>query len=1476
MPDQKTPQPKGTARPADRKKPVTLDEVWEEALGRITEKNQVSPEELQNTGGQFSDAEHGLKTAMKFFKHSRQPTDRKNKVLTSVAGCLDWVHSGVTFVKEHVSGTYAVPVKLVAGSILYMIQAAEDITEDFNLIESTFETLHIALQDIGDLKGRLLDKSNFLHRLTDIFIAMVDFCTFSGRVFTESSRKRRYLRALMKGRNKEIKAKCDEVEKVIRVFRATLPFQALNVLADMGEKMGNLSTQFIQDLRDMKIKSSDLQPLWGKPNSLDEIRKRLKESKDLDPDTEVRVETQMLLIKKHLVPDTFSWAEKDSIYKLWATGHRNPFIYVSGKAGTGKTFFAYHCYSTIQEKSVRATNDQSPEQRRTILATYFPFQPGRQDSQSFRNVLAYILVQVADHDMKLCESIAKDLTTSKTYKSGNNAEKERLKFLWNNLLVKKFEKTPETSREVFIVLDGIELMEESDRNAMLELFQTLNSDKCGIRVLMTATTDVSVYNTVFEFTKCLVIDLLPKTKEGGDFEKIIDARIDGSETLSLFNDTTKNAIKQKLLNRGHVLSSVDLTLTMMEQEETQDSAEGKIDDVNSQEGLYSAMIKIVRSKRSEMDCRIVETIFALCTYAKQPLTLYELQQFIDQEPTFGSFDVASEIEGRSSSLLYTINYRPADTQTRAMDREGQPDDLVATAARLEKKMNDTKQQQVLFRQPAFRDYLEQSKNNMIPRPIESRVFFFLRLAGILCDRNPQGIKLRGALQPVKDTNPKHGLQIVEALARVLSNENDVCRVFEELHGKQHHGRGLRFDLYNMSTESDWMNRQGSENLKLLKAWARKMSFHDEVGLSERAKSWVEKMIMEPGSVLERLARGHIESWTEKRTHIEAEALYNLICCALQPTGNFSDDRLFLSRYYPVVTASNVKHILDYSQTVMATTPIKTARCRIAAGLVLQFSSGETENTDLAAELYQTNLNEKTTPGPERFYSYLGLAENHGMKYAKSESQEAQETRAGWKQVVKYADLALTARAEEKGALGSELADERCTNAFFLKADALKRLGEDEPAIDTCEEALQEGLEYTDQTLKLLTIIVDLHAKNGAWNRVIDAVSRQPLKLRSEWLWGRSNIFTNEEDVFRRAAVETRRVDFLVQTFHDAVDYWQKLHPFRALVTKFELAFIYRRDVRATRMAEHILDTLLAKVTESQNTMSLMGFIFPELVDIHHENFMVTGSCTRYKMVPNLEPTNLAGALLVLAKMYYEVKDQAQARSHADRAFNICIADLEDSIGSNDQSAFRLLGKIALSLQLAVVDRSYDDYADASWDKDGQPSEPAEEVTQTKQGQRTDAANQPDKEWSETKFTAGEKETDKPPVTDGNHIELPDISPSQDIIDDGAVSCDGPCVNPRFQLKVFGPQSPKMYFCLDCADVDLCQECYQKQIDFYDRMGSGFWFKCCWSRHQYLELPIDDWMGVKDGVIRVGRKDKLWKDWLMSVKDRWKRKIGEDG
>lgn len=97
-----------------------------------------------------------------------------------------------------------------------------------------------------------------------------------------------------------------------------------------------------------------------------------------------------------------------------------------------------------------------------------------------------------------------------------------------------------------------------------------------------------------------------------------------------------------------VMSSVDLTLTMLEQCDGDASALRKIDSVKGQQGLYTAMIDTVCARRSPRDREIVEKIFALCTFAKEPFKLCELELLLEQEIKISNFDVAGEIEGRLS------------------------------------------------------------------------------------------------------------------------------------------------------------------------------------------------------------------------------------------------------------------------------------------------------------------------------------------------------------------------------------------------------------------------------------------------------------------------------------------------------------------------------------------------------------------------------------------------------------------------------------------------------------------------------------------------------------------------------------------------------------------------------------------------------------------------------------------------------------
>lgn len=219
------------------------------------------------------------------------------------------------------------------------------------------------------------------------------------------------------------------------------------------------------------------------------------------------------------------------------------------------------------------------------------------------------------------------------------------------------------------------------------------------------------------------------------------------------------------------------------------------------------------------------------------------------------------------------------------------------AAQAWQRLQKNKEKQVRFRQPAFKDYLEQSNNSMIRDPISAKVNIFLKLVGILCDQSSQGLWGREGLQEyaadwllahledvdVKKTTPQQGAQVVEALMRILQDQNDVSRIFEEIQSRKSELEEAYYDIYSMSTRPE--DLRGYKNLNLLLSWARKMSFHNEEKMSFNALQGIETLLKDPENALKFLADGHIMRWTEKMTFREAMISYNFIWRALRVSQN---------------------------------------------------------------------------------------------------------------------------------------------------------------------------------------------------------------------------------------------------------------------------------------------------------------------------------------------------------------------------------------------------------------------------------------------------------------------------------------------------------------------------------------------------------------------------------------------------------------
>ncbi len=97
-----------------------------------------------------------------------------------------------------------------------------------------------------------------------------------------------------------------------------------------------------------------------------------------------------------------------------------------------------------------------------------------------------------------------------------------------------------------------------------------------------------------------------------------------------------------------------------------------------------------------------------------------------------------------------------------------------------------------------------------------KVDIFLKLVGILCDQLPQGAPNRDSLleypaewllahlediDALRDMTPQQGAQVVEAPMRILYNDNEVSRVFEEIQSRKNELQDVEFSIYGISNVS---------------------------------------------------------------------------------------------------------------------------------------------------------------------------------------------------------------------------------------------------------------------------------------------------------------------------------------------------------------------------------------------------------------------------------------------------------------------------------------------------------------------------------------------------------------------------------------------------------------------------------------------------------------------------------------------------
>lgn len=195
-----------------------------------------------------------------------------------------------------------------------------------------------------------------------------------------------------------------------------------------------------------------------------------------------------------------------------------------------------------------------------VSVAYFFFDPGRPEAQTVQDALKNIITQIAAQDSRYCDSISKESDIDKTGKV-EQALKDDIETLWKTYITGKFERVSESSRMLYLLLDGVDQLNQDDSKILLKLFQDLNCDKNAIQIMMTGTPDRLKEMEL----RSASINLFERANEKGDIKKIIDYRIEVSEALSKFSADGRTQILNHLgsKKRGEILLTLhsDLDFT---------------------------------------------------------------------------------------------------------------------------------------------------------------------------------------------------------------------------------------------------------------------------------------------------------------------------------------------------------------------------------------------------------------------------------------------------------------------------------------------------------------------------------------------------------------------------------------------------------------------------------------------------------------------------------------------------------------------------------------------------------------------------------------------------------------------------------------------------------------------------------------------------------------------------------------------------
>lgn len=1207
------------------------------------------------------------------------------------------------------------------------------------------------------------------------------------------------------------------VDASVMHMESKMDTQQAIIVSKLDALLKQSATEMNQEANLKEQSRSKGDPTTRKHRALAQVRRHFADGAEVRK----KIKAQRQDIEDSFAKGTATWIFEDDAYKAWADGDQSV-LWLSGSAGTGKTYIAHAITSRLESR----------RDEHTSVAHFF-FREDSNDLRSFRNALRCAVLQIAEKNDAYSGTVAAEI-------SKQNAQEEP----WKQFFAARF--PAKSVSHLYLVLDGIDEAHDDDRAIIAELFNQIPKEQLNIHVLFTGRPEL---RSLFGDSAPVTVEV-SKERIAGDMRMVIETRTRSLPRIRQFRKQTRKRIESLLMLNADCMLYVEHMLRRL-------SAIGResavLKDIekgmpNSLEALYHLMLSECQKSRTPKQYETLRTLFAMLAFSKRQLTLDEASDLVKLTDPDGTFDIEDEVIGRSARILDLGGDREDDDENDE-EQNAQEDDHGSDGSPADVLVESGKTP-LTFQERSLREYFRAiniEEHGLRTPAAHAHLIITELLVNLLCDESNANSGKNPRLQNYAacfwehhfveispdDQSDERVVRVLSCLRRIVINANNVANALETQHAPYH----------------DALEKETSF-LTILPAWTQRARTLKEPPADLAMKEWLDDFMDSPTKILLALARGHIESWFKTSLAPDAHTAFLFAKTALTTAKAIDVSSVQEKR-------GDVLAVLDFFPDI----PRDAAAYRVIA-YVMQRRNHHEESIEFARK----SLEADRPDGPNRFRAHWSVAYALWMIGASLNAEAADDdgptAEDDSKEVEKQQDRPGRTKFEEawqETAIAMTVlpsdwkSDVKVTEAvehiLLLRALCEQNLGRPDDAIKTYAE--HRNIRPDVNTMRgadlyNMTRVRDWEKNPSGYFELIESWTP---KERLKWL---EYLFTSDyfqdatalDDLHKYAKLAGESAQKLVIDWYEGYIKSFRRGSAKSIPPRNDLALFYRNIMKNRKRAIEINSEILSaeiKYDEYDNLELHLLDIRLELCHLLFTEFRATTDpkeklalLERAKKLSNPRTTadsdvaqeseeayDESQTAVMLALMTRTIGSPIDFQDMMQKSFKTCIEGLTDSVGYNDSDSFRLLAKvlacvpglgrdaqIAISCQFSITDPNVEHGADASSESG------ASEVNEKPDVKSDELLGNQEEKAPEVVEKTTVIEIEKVPISDGTAevtTKIQELTTSEEN-DDGLgdllpehewnLWCDG--CGREFNNWTTGT----VYFCIQCANCDLCESCWQ--------------------------------------------------------------------